>query len=238
VGVRQRIGIDAAGDQARIVGHIDHQIGAHAVGDLAEAGKVDVAAVGAGAGQDQLRLLLLRHLGHVVVVDQAVGLAHLVGHGPEPLAGLVGGRAVGQVAAGRQIHAQEGVARRQQGLEDRLVGLGPRVRLDVGEGAAEQLFGAVAGQILGHVDIFAAAIVAAARIALGVFVGQDRALRLKHRLRNDVLGGDQLDLLLLTAQLALDAAEGVRIGLGQGFREIVSVGEGGHIGPRKWRCTI
>ena len=77
---------------------------------------------------------LLGHLGDLVVVDQVVVLAHLVGHRLEPLARLVGRAAVGQVAAGGQVHAHEGVARLQQGHEHRLVGLGARVRLDVGEG--------------------------------------------------------------------------------------------------------
>ncbi len=232
VGVRQRVGIDATGDQARIVGHVDHEVGPDTVGDLAEAFEVDVAAVGRGPGEDQLGLLLFGHLGDVVIVDQMIALADLVGHRPEPFAGLVGGRAVGQVTAAGQIHAEEGVAGRQQGLEHRLVGLGPRVRLDVGEGAAEQGLGALAGEVFGDVDIFAAAIVAAARIALGIFVGQDGALRLQHRPRDDVLGGDQLDLLLLTAQFALDAAEDVGIGLGEGFREEGVVGEGSHRNPR------
>ncbi len=35
------LGKDAGGDQAGEVGHVHHQIGADAVGDLAEAGEVD-----------------------------------------------------------------------------------------------------------------------------------------------------------------------------------------------------
>ena len=48
---------------------------------------------------------------------------------------------------------------------------------------------------LGDVDILAAAIVAPARIALGILVGQHRALRLEHGPADDVLAGDQLDLV-------------------------------------------
>jgi hypothetical protein len=64
--------------------------------------------------------------------------AHRVGHHVEPLAGHVGGRAVGQVAAGREVEAHEGVARLHQREEHGLVGLGAGMRLDVGEPAAEQ----------------------------------------------------------------------------------------------------
>ena len=67
---------------------------------------------------------------------------------------------------------------------------------------AEQLLGALDRQRLGDVDELAAAVVALARIALGVLVGHHRALRLEHRPRDDVLGGDQLDLVLLAAEFA------------------------------------
>ena len=50
-----------------------------------------------------------------------------------------GARAVGQVAAGGQRHAEEGVARLQQRQIDGAVGLRAGMRLHVGEGAAEQL---------------------------------------------------------------------------------------------------
>ena len=69
----------------------------------------------------------------------------------------------------------------QQRQEHAPVGLRAGMRLDVGEAAAEQLLGALDRQRLGDVDELAAAVVAPARIALGIFVGQHRALRLEHR---------------------------------------------------------
>ena len=39
-----------------------------------------------------------------------------------------------------------------------------------------------------------------------VFIGHDAALRLKHRSRDDVLAGDQLDLVALAAKLGADGA--------------------------------
>ena len=80
------------------------------------------------------------------------------------------------------------------------------------------LLGAVDRQLLGHVDVLAAAVVALARIALGVLVGQHRALRLQHGARDDVLRRDQLDLLLLALQLALEHGVDRRIGLGEALR--------------------
>src|SRR6185503_10182908 len=51
----------------------------------------------------------------------------------------------------------------------------------------------------------AALVVATAGIALGIFVGEHRALRFEHRLADDILRGDQLDLGLLAAKLGADA---------------------------------
>ena len=160
-----------------------------------------IARNGRAAGDDQLGLVLGRKLGDLVVVDPQVLLAHAVLDRVEPLARLVGRRAVGQVAAGVEAHAQDGVAGLDQRLEHALVGLAARIRLHVGEAAAEQLLGPLDGQVLGDVDILAAAIVALARIAFGVFVGHHRALRLHHGAGDDVFGGDQLDLVALAAKL-------------------------------------
>ena len=55
---------------------------------------------------------------------------------------------------------------------DRLVGLRAGVRLHVGVFGAEQLLGAVDGELLGDVDVLAAAVVALAGIAFGVLVGE------------------------------------------------------------------
>ena len=93
------------------------------------------------------------------------------------------------------------VARLEQREEHGLVGLGAGMGLDIGEAAVEEALGPVDGEFFGHIHIFAAAVVAPAGIALGVFVGQDRALGLQHGLGDDVLGGDELDIVLLAAEL-------------------------------------
>jgi hypothetical protein len=55
-------------------------------------------------------------------------------------------------------------------------------------------------QLFGDVDVFAAAVVALARIALGVLVGQHRALAFEHRDRHEVLRGDHLERALLALE--------------------------------------
>ena len=70
-----------------------------------------------------------------------------------------------------QTHAEKGLARLQQGQEDRSVGLCAGMRLHVRELAAKQLLGPLDGQVLGHIHMLAATVVATARVALGVLVG-------------------------------------------------------------------
>ena len=123
------------------------------------------------------------------------------------------------MAAGGEVEAHEGVAGLQQRQEHRLVHLAAGVRLNVGKVSAEQFLGALDRQRLGDVDPFATAVVARARIAFGVFVGHHRALRLQHGAADDVFGRDQLDLVALPAELALDGGGDVRIGLGEGGGE-------------------
>ena len=191
------------------------QIGADAVGDLAKALEIPGPRIGRAAGDDQLWLHFLGAAGDLVHVDDLVVAAHGVVLRLEPFAGNVDGRAVGEMAAGGEIEAHEGVAGLQQRQKHRLVHLAAGVRLHIGKLRAEQFFGALDRQRLGDVDPFAAAVIAVARITFRVFVGHHRALRFQHRAADDVFGSDQLDLMALPAEFALDGGGDLGIGLGK-----------------------
>ena len=62
--------IDAGGDQPGVVRHVHHQLRAHAVGDRAKALPVDHARIRRRAGDDELRLVLVREALRRVVVDE------------------------------------------------------------------------------------------------------------------------------------------------------------------------
>jgi hypothetical protein len=126
---------------------------------------------------------------------------------------------MGQVTAGIEAHAQQRVAGLGQRQKHGLVGLAAGVGLDIGEVAVKQLLGPLDGEFLGDIDKLAAAIVAPARIALGILVGHHRALRFQNGARDDVLRSDQLDLVALASELALDGTEQFRIGISQGAVE-------------------
>ncbi len=131
--------------------------------------------------------MLGRKVLHLIVVEGQILPADAVLHRVEPFAGLVRLRAVGQVPARVQRHAEDGVAGGEQRGEDALIGLTAGVRLHVGEAAIEELPGAVDGEILRDIDVLAAAVVAPPRIAFGVFVRHHAALRLHHGAADDVL---------------------------------------------------
>ena len=108
---------------------------------------------------------------------------------------------MGEVAAVGEREAQDLVAGVGDRGEHRGVGLGAGVRLHVGVFGAEELLGAVDRELLGDVDVLAAAVVAAAGVALGVLVGQHRALGLQHGARGEVLAGDHFEGAALAAEL-------------------------------------
>ncbi|MCY1434441.1 hypothetical protein D9M71_505020 [compost metagenome] len=220
VGIRQGIGVQAGGDQAGDVGHVDEQISPDLVGNLAEAREVQGFRIGREACNNHLRLVQGGQALDLVVVDQAVGVDAVL-HRVVQLAGRTDLGAVGQVAAMGQAHAQQGVTGLQQREIDRSVGLGTGVRLDIGVTCTEQLLGAVDGQLLDHIDVLATAVVALARVAFGVLVGQLGALGLHHLRAGVVFRGDQLDMVFLALCLAVDGGgqRRVEIGEGQAFME-------------------
>ena len=74
---------------------------------------------------------------------------------------------------------------------------------------------AVDRELLGDIDELAAAVIAPARIAFGIFVGQHRALRLEHGAADDILRCDQLDLVALAAEFARDRGGDFGVALAQ-----------------------
>ena len=108
--------------------------------------------------------------------------------------------------------SQHGIA----GLQDRgicrHVRLGAGVRLDVGVCGSEERLRPLDRERFRDVDPLAPAVVAAARIPLGIFVRQHAADGFHDGGAGVVLGSDELDLLDLTAPLVLD--RGVDLGIG------------------------
>ena len=92
------------------------------------------------------------------------------------------------------------------------------MRLHIGRVCAEQLFGPVDGQLLGHIHIFTTAVITLARVTFGVLVGELRALRLHHRRRGVVFARNQFDMVLLTLVFMLNGRPQFGVSLGHQLR--------------------
>lgn len=210
-----------SGDEAADVGHVAEEEGAALVGDGAEAGVVPVAGVGAAAADDEAGAEVEGLLLELVVVDVAGGGVDLVGEALEvdggggDLLAAGGVVAVGEVAAGGEVEAHDAVVGLEDGGVGGEVGGGAGVGLDVDAPAggveAVGLEGAGAAEVLDLVDVLVAAVVAVARHALGVLVGEGGAEGLDDGEGGEVLGGDQLDPPALPPLLLLDQVVDLRI---------------------------
>ena len=88
--------------------------------------------------------------------------------------------------------------------------------------AAKDLFGAIAGEVFDDIGVLATAVVAAAGVALSVFIGEDGASRLQHCLRDEIFAGDHLQPLVLAEGFVVKSGGDFRVGLGEGERHAVS----------------
>src|SRR5215208_1640449 len=189
--------------EARDVGHVREEESPDLVGDLTEPLELQDARVGARAGQDHPRVLAQRDLAQVIVVDKAVVADAVMDEVVGP-PGEVELRAVRQVPAVGQVHGKDLVAGFGQDSVRLLVRLAPRMRLHVGVICAEELLRPVYGELLHHVHKLAAAVVALARVALGVLVRHHRALGCEHRRGGKVLARYQLDGRPLAFELPVE----------------------------------
>ncbi len=215
VGVFHRRRMGSTGDEAGDVGHIDEEVSADALGDLAHLFEVDDAWVSAGSGGDHLGLLTQGDFGEFVVVDALIALADAVLAELVKTAAEVGGIAVGQMTAVGEVHAEHFVTGLQHAEIDGGIGLGAGMRLHVGKFGAEKLAGAVDGELLDLVHFLAATIPAFAGVTFGVFVREAATLSGHDGATGEIFARDELDVVLLTMLLTLDDVGDGGIGGGE-----------------------
>ena len=173
--------MQAGGDQAGEVGHIDHQVGADLVGDAPERGEVELTRVGRPAGQDGLRAVFPGQpldLGHV---DQVVLFAHVVGGDVVELAGEVQPHPVGEVTAVSEGLTENRVPGCSSADIAAALACAPECGCTLAKVAPNSALSRSIASCSMTSTCLAAAVVAAPGIALGVLVGQHRTLSLHHR---------------------------------------------------------
>ena len=128
------------------------------------------------------------------------------------------------MAAHGQVEAEDGVAGLEDGHVGGGVGLRAGVGLHVGVLGREDLFGAIAGEVLDHIGILASAVIAASRIAFGIFVGEDRGSGFEDGAADEVLGGDHLEAFVLAADFGVDGGGDFGVVEGEGAGHAVGHG--------------
>ena len=124
-------------------------------------------------------------------------------------------RAVREMPALVQAHAEHRVAQLEQRRVRAEVGVGAAVGLHVREAGAEEPAGALAREVLHDVHLLAAAVVALARVAFGVLVREHAAHRLHDRRRREVFRRDELNGVALASKLLAQGVGDGRVGIGQ-----------------------
>ena len=212
IGVGNRVGVDSAHDQPRDVRNIGEQVSAHFFGDLAKRPEIDAPWIGRRARHDDARTLFFGHLSHHVIVD-AVGLAvDSVLHRTPEGAGDADVPAVGQMPSHGERKTHDRFARFQEAEVNRKIGRRTRIRLHVDMFRFEQCLGTLDHEGLQLVDVTLALVVTAARVALGVLVGENRAGSLHHRLRSVVLGRNEPDGLVFVSLFFTNYLVDFRVG--------------------------
>lgn len=204
IGVRDRARVQSGCDKAREVCHINPELGSDFVGDFLHGLEVFDTRVGAPAADDHGRVGFKRALADDFRIDAEGFRIDSVGFGMVETSGEVDFHAVGEMSAMVEGKTEHGVARLDERLVDGCIGLCAGVRLHVDVFGTKQALATLTGNGFDLVNLLAATIVAASRIAFGILVGQHGTLSLKHGTRHEVFGGDHLQAVLLSRQLSVE----------------------------------
>eukprot|EP00162_Nutomonas_longa_P021989 comp4956_c0_seq1/m.3941 comp4956_c0_seq1/g.3941 ORF comp4956_c0_seq1/g.3941 comp4956_c0_seq1/m.3941 type:complete len:487 (+) comp4956_c0_seq1:26-1486(+) len=211
-------------DKTRVVRHVACQNRAHFVRNRAEARIVEIARVRRVPCHDQIRLEQPRVARKLVIVNQPSLGVHHVRHALKEDRGctdaLLGGHEpVRQMPARRQIKTHDAVVRLEQRRVHRKVRRratqrlhihAPLLRTQPKRGKRTLL-----AEHLDRINVLVAAIVARTGEAFRVLVGQHRAEAVHDGLGGEVLRGDQLESLELSALLACKMRKQLRIRAGK-----------------------
>ena len=210
IGDAHRRRVQTRRDQPGVMGNVGHQQRTDAVGNRAETQPVDRERISRGAGDYHLRLVLARQALDLGIVNDFGGIEPIT-ECMVNLAARADRRAMRQMAAVREGHAEDSVAGLEHRRIHREIGLRSGMRLHVRVLGIEQFLGTIDRELLGNVNVLATAVIALAGIAFSVFVRQNRTLRREHARTCVVLGCDQLDMVFLTLSFVLDRRPQFRI---------------------------
>src|SRR4051794_12045645 len=132
---------------------------------------------------------------------------------------------VREMAAVREVHPHDRVARLEHREVNRHVCLRAGVRLHVGVLGAEEFLGAIDGDVLDDVRRPASSVIPFSRISLGIFVREDGAHCGEHGARDVILRRDELERVVLPVGFERDGVGDLAVDVRErALEEIVSGG--------------
>ncbi|OPZ96947.1 MAG: hypothetical protein BWY71_01773 [Planctomycetes bacterium ADurb.Bin412] len=206
-----RIRMQAGADQAGDMGNVRQNLRVVLAGDFRNFVKIDLPGIRTGPADDQFGFVLFGQLAELVVINGFRIPPDAIADEFIQFAAEIQLEAVAEVAAMGKVHGQNRIARLQLRKIDRHIGLRAGVGLNIGVFAAEELFAALDGELLYHIHIFAAAVVAFFRQPLRIFIGKAASRRHQNRRGGMVLRGNHLQHGLLAVFFFLDDIINFRI---------------------------
>ena len=207
VGIFQRIVEQSGNNQTCWVSHVNHQQCSHLVGDGTHTGVIPVAAICAGTTDDEFWLFAKSHFFHHIIVNETVAFSHIIFAVVEHHTREIHWATMREVSAHCEVEAHKLVARFQASQEHCHIGLCARVRLHIGIFSTEQFFDALDSNVFALVNALATAVIAMARIAFGILVGEATAHSFHHLRANEVFTCNQFHTFVLALIFLLDNVE-------------------------------
>ena len=179
--------------------HIHHKESADILGHLGKPFEIDTQGISRCACDDQFRLVFMRQLFHLVIVD-FLFFVQTIGNDVEPLARHVQCHAMREVATFCKRHPHNGITGLQHRQENGLVRLRTGIGLDIGRFSAKQFLHTIDRQLFGDIDIFTSAIVTSAGIAFRIFVCKVGSHSFHNSFRNNIFRRYKFNIVLLSVK--------------------------------------
>jgi hypothetical protein len=127
------------------------------------------------------------------------------------------------MSAVSKIHRKNLITGIEKSKKCRKICVSSAVRLNVRMVSSPELASTLTCDILYLVNKFTAAVVTLTGIALSILIGKNSACCKKHRLRNDILGCDKLNITALSAEFSAARCANLRVKFLYSFKKHIHV---------------
>ena len=200
IGTGHRRGMDTCCHQPGNMGHIHHKEGINLISYCAKCLKINKTGIGTGTSHNHSGPVFMSDTLHFLHVDHACFLINSIRYEIEKLSREVDWTTMGEVSTMGEIHAQHLVAGVQCGKINSHICLAAGMGLNISIFRLKQFPGSVDCQIFYNIGIITTAIIALTGIPFGILIGEDRTLRLKYCLTDDIFRSNKFKIVALTIQ--------------------------------------